>query len=278
MEKLTKKELLLKLRELQDSISESQPDPGEIVPDDEESEKEHEELEEPKKEPQKVKVEAPGKNIEAEIPDISMREFKKDLKWPATMLFVGKRFSGKTSLLLTLLKDQKKKFDNLFVITVSKHTGNLAKLVDDEENIFEPSEFDDNVIEWLLDFQVENPKAKTLLVFDDCIDGKNAPSKLKMLATSGRNFNISMIFCTQVLRGQGAMDPALRKNVDYLFCGRNFMSSCQQLAEEYSNVDLDMKQLKREILKIKDHGWLVYNEKKAQWYRMPESEITVHAR
>lgn len=206
-----------------------------------------------------------------EIPEISLNELKKSIKFPSSILIVGKKFSGKTNLIRSLI--DKKKFDNIFVITLSGHTGNLTKLCSDENNCF--SNIDDEIIEFILDFQVENPKSKTLLIFDDFIDSETTLRKIPkicQIATSGRNFNITCLISSQTV---SQVPTVLRKNAEYLFIGKNYRSSAEQLGKEYANAELSTKELQQKIINIKDHSWLVYDERKGEWKRLPEQEIKV---
>lgn len=218
-------------------------------------------------EPEDEKIEAPKQTI----PTITLEQLKEDIKFPSSILIIGKKFSGKTNLLRNLIN--KKKFDNVFVITLSGHTGNLTKLATDEENII-PG-INDDIIDFILEFQVDNPKSKTCILFDDFIDSERtlrSVPKIMQLATSGRNFNITVLISSQTV---AQVPTAIRKNVEYLLIGKNMMSSAEQLSKEYATAQLPIKELRSQIMNITDHSWLVYDERKGIWQKLPEDQIKV---
>lgn len=212
-----------------------------------------------------------GQDPPVHLPPITMDQLKQDLQFPSSILMIGKKFSGKTNLLRNII--DKKKFNNVFVITLSGHTGNLTKLATDEENIIEG--INDEIIDFMLEFQVNNPKSKTCIVFDDFIDSERtlrAVPKMMKLATSGRNFNITLVISSQTV---AQVPTAVRKNAEYLFIGKNMMSSAEQLGREYATGQIGIKELKKQIMDITDHSWLLYDERKGKWSKLPQGEIKV---
>lgn len=216
-------------------------------------------------------VKEPDKEPEKQLEKITMKEVKEEIIYPSSILMIGKKFSGKTNLIRTLI--DKNKFNNVFIITQSGHTGNLTKLATDPDNIIEI--IDDETIDFILDFQKENKKSKTLIIFDDFIESERtlrAVPKVLKLATSGRNFNVSILVSSQTV---AQVPTGIRKNAEYLFIGKNMMSSAEQLSREYANGQLSIKELKKEIMDITNHSWLFYNERKSKWNYLPETEIKV---
>lgn len=248
---------------------------------------------------EEVKPEEPLK-----IPKITLEELKKEIVFPSTVLVLGKKFSGKTNLIRNLV--DKKKFDVIILFTVSKHTNNLNMLVkgfcpqevkdavgdegeimnkdnmteaeqeDDDDDLCIFEEISDEIIDILLDYQRKNSKSKMLMLFDDFISGANtlkkAP-KILLLATSGRNFGISIIIASQILTP--VLPTAIRKNAEYLLVGKNMLKTSKQLGDEFGTVDLSPKELTQEIQEIRDHSWLFYDERKASWAKLPQDEIQV---
>lgn len=208
------------------------------------------------------------------LPKISLPQIMENIVYPSSILLIGKKFSGKTNVLLNLLLPVKKKFNNIFVITLSGHTGNLTKLATDTDNIL--SHITDEDIEFITDFQTENKKATCLMVFDDFIDSERTlrdVKKIMQLATSGRNFRITLVISSQTV---AQVPTALRKNAEYLFIGKNMSASARTISEEYANHQINPKQLKQEIINIADrHDWLFYDERKAKWYKLPQEEIKI---
>ena len=202
---------------------------------------------------------------------LSMKDLKETIKFPSSILLIGKKFSGKTNLLRNII--DRKKFNNVFVITLSGHTGNLTSLATDPENIIQG--INDDIIDFIIEFQLANKKSKTCIIFDDFIDSERtlrAVPKIMMLATSGRNFGISLVISSQTV---AQVPTAVRKNAEYLFIGKNMMSSADQLSREYATAQLGIKELKKEIIDIQDHSWLMYDERVCKWSKIPQDEIKV---
>ena len=213
-------------------------------------------------------------NFVSSVPIITKKELIKSIKYPSSILFVAKKFAGKSNALLNIINP--KKFDNIFVVTVSGHTGNLNYLVKSKDNIFE--EINDEIIELILDFQVQHPKAKTAIILDDFINSENTLRRVPLimkLATSGRNFGVTLVICSQNLT---SVPPALRKNAEYLFVGKNLWAAAKGLGDEYGTVDLPPKELRTEISNIKDHSFLFYDERKGSWFKIPETEMKVYVK
>lgn len=53
-----------------------------------------------------------------------------EIDWPATVLMIGKKFCGKTNCILNIIGPVKKQFDNIYVITTTKHKNNLNEVRD----------------------------------------------------------------------------------------------------------------------------------------------------
>lgn len=199
---------------------------------------------------------------------------KEIIVYPCTIGIIGKKFSGKSNLLLNLI--DKNKFDTTFIITQSIHTGNLNDLLTDEENLFD--EVDNKFFDMLLDFQKDNPKSRVCLIFDDFINSERTLRDIKRintLASSGRNFNITQVYSSQVLN---ALPPILRKNLEYIFFGRQTYKSIKDVCDEFSTHDKPPKTLAAELIKLssnKRHDWIWFNERESEWNLIPEENISV---
>ncbi len=216
---------------------------------------------------QKAIQEAP---LSAEDPN-PVRELPK-INYPSTVLVIGKRFSGKTTLLLNIIDP--KEFDNVFIITVSEHLGNLNSLCKSEMCIL--NSISDEFIDALVEIHRDNQETKTLLLFDDFI-GSNfdvkKSQKLRLLATSGRNFNISVVFSSQDIVG---IPMLFRRNAEYLFLGAMNANSIEKVAAEYATADMTKKQLEfnlKNIAKDKTHSWLFYDDRESFWRRIEGSDL-----
>lgn len=219
-------------------------------------------------------AEAP--NMEAEVisTEAEPEPEKKlpEIKYPANILLVGKRFSGKSTLILNLIDP--KNFDNVFVVTVSDHTGNLNSLCRNEMCIL--NSISDEFIDKLIEIHKENRQMKTLIIFDDFLGANFEPKKslkMRLLASSGRNFGISVLFSSQDVTGVPTM---FRRNVEYLFLGAMNADSIKKITEQYATADMNKKQLDfnlKELAKAKDNSWLFYDDRKGIWEKIEGSRL-----
>lgn len=205
---------------------------------------------------------------------ICLNDLRHSLEYPCSIGMIGKKFSGKSNLILNLI--DKKKFDNVFVVTQSYHTGNLDDLVSDPDNVL--PNIDDHFINIVTEWQQENPDSKTLIVFDDFIDSERTLRKIPLinkLASSGRNFNVSLIFSSQ---SHSALPPIIRKNLEYLFFGRNLYQSIKSISDEWATHDKPPKQLQQELTQLSKggrHDWMYYNDRNSEWHTIPQEQIEV---
>jgi GTPase SAR1 family protein len=151
-------------------------------------------------------------------------------------IVIGKKGSGKSTLILNLLKKKSspyyKKFDNIYLIspTAGRDT-KFEKLVDElkqedkyydelnDENISEIinrlQEFNDEFIEE----QEENKtkeKPNNLLILDDCLanlPSSNAHSLINKIFTNARHYKLS-IWC--LVQKYNKLNPLIRTNSDLI--------------------------------------------------------------
>ena len=182
-----------------------------------------------------------------------------ELEAPFTILMISKRFGGKTNSILNLIRP--KEWDNIFVVTVSSHTNNLAVLT---VKTMVRKSINDEWIEFLMAYQRKH-NDKTLVIFDDFI-GAGA-KKLKnsewmdSLASTGRNFNISILFSTQKLESVPTM---IRANPDYIMLGRATEKQIKNITDELAmpNIGTDAFRKKmRDIAKRKNYEFLFIDER-----------------
>lgn len=219
-------------------------------------------------------------NMEAQVEPVQAivenpQEIQKRLPtfdYPANVLVIGKRFSGKTTLLLNVIDPEE--FDNVFIITVSDQTGNLNSLCRSDMCIL--NSISDEFIEKLIEIHKENRTTRTLILFDDFLGSDFDPKrsqKMKLLASSGRNFNISVVFSSQDIVGVPMM---FRRNVEYLFLGAMNANSIEKVSREFSTADMPRKQLEvnlKELAKSKEHSFLFYDDRKGTWQKIEGSQL-----
>lgn len=180
-----------------------------------------------------------------------------NINWPATLLLIGKKFCGKTNAILNICRPVIRDFHNVYVITTTKHKNNLNDLVVDPEDP-DPAEkqvqekvlesLSEPFLEALLEHQ-RKTDAKTLLIFDDFIgikgiSLKHSPS-MKLLASSGRNFNVSMIFSTQ---DAVEMMTTFRRNGEYVMIGDNDADAIDLLGQTMADAVVGKRMMKDKII------------------------------
>lgn len=145
---------------------------------------------------------------------------------PTTHLIIAKKGSGKSSLLINMLKSKNaynKKFDNIYLFSPTcrgdSKFDSLVGELDPEGKVIDDltPESLHKVLENIKDFN-ENFKKKreplNLIIFDDCYHqllkrGKDA-AVLNKLITQARHYKTSLIFCIQRFK----CSPLLRSNSD----------------------------------------------------------------
>lgn len=202
-----------------------------------------------------------------------------ELDWPGTVLLIGKKFSGKTNAILAFLREHKNYFDNVYVITTTKHKNNLNELVIDVNDPDPPEkQIQEKVLESLsepfLESLIQHQKdtdAKTLLIFDDFIGIKGIKLKhspnMKLLASSGRNFNISMVFSTQ---DAVEMMTTFRRNGEYLLIGDNDEDAIDLMAKTMASAVIPKQMMRQKIMDaaMNEYQFLYVDKRKKKNYRV----------
>jgi len=189
---------------------------------------------------------------------------KVEIEFPSTSLIVAKKFSGKTNLIIDII--DKSKFTNIFIISGTGHLGHLDKLIDSPDQMLD--NISEEFIRRLLEFQVENPDSRTLLIFDDFVGMTNDPKKsdkMRKLATSGRNFNISIVFSSQDLI---PIPTLIRRNAEYIFIGNNSSKVNTVLADTYSSIALPKPlfvEKLNEIARKQEKEFLFIDDRRQNW-------------
>lgn len=185
------------------------------------------------------------------------------LRFPSTTLIIAKKFSGKTNLILNIVNP--KDFDNIFIVSATGHTGNFNSIADSDHILDGISE---EFIEILLKFHVEKTDAKTMIIFDDFIgldfDPKKS-QKMRLLASSGRNFNISIVFSSQDLV---SIPPLIRRNSEYLFIGNNTSNVIEKLSTDLAFPSLGKQKMIDSLVKIskaKDFEFLFLDDREQEF-------------
>lgn len=219
---------------------------------------------------------AKDKQTEEDKPAMSPndeRHRKPDIEWPCTVACVAKKFAGKTTALLNMKDEITSYFDNVFVITKTKHKHNLDELASSPDHIL--SDMSEEFIELLLEHQ-EETQAKTLMIWDDFIGMEFEPrysKQLKLLAASGRNFELSMWFSSQDLV---EIPTIIRRNSEYLLLGNNYESTIDGLAKQLALPGMGKRQFRlllEKISKRKDHEFLYVDDRNQDWWVWKPEEM-----
>lgn len=203
---------------------------------------------------------------------LNIKDAVKKIIFPCNVLVCGRTWSGKSVLIKNLI--EKRNFSNVWLISqTATSTGEYDKLIDKD---FQFETIDEDLIDFIYEFQEDNPRSKQLIILDDFIDGPrtlhNIP-KLVKLATSGRHKNISLIISTQNLT---SIPAAIRKQNLCVFAGKQFMSSAEAFGKDFANNQMNMKELKKRIMDIGGrHDWLMLDAREAEWYVIPQEEINL---
>jgi hypothetical protein len=192
--------------------------------------------EESKKEPEKESVvvqDSRFKTVDASYITSKAHEF-------FSMCICGPSLSGKTTLLLDILSrfvEHKRYAEYVIVSPTAKATKFFDKYLTDKEGII--SEYDDAVIQDLLDRQAACPKAmrkSVCLVIDDCIGSSQGMQRSKTFAdlwALARNMHMTVIMLSQAVNRQ-FLPKIARCNCHILACcGLRGKSCIETLRSDY---------------------------------------------
>jgi hypothetical protein len=157
-------------------------------------------------------------------------------KPPFTMALVAPTKSGKSNLIVNLLKNSyfgyDDVFDEIYYISPTVGIDETLRSINEDDDIIKIDEEDDlKYLDDILNDIVKNQKSKAkeerepvLIVLDDCLDYLKKSKRLDSLPSYSRHYNISIIITSQVFN---ALPIKLRKN-----------ASCYLIARIYNNKDL----------------------------------------
>ena len=167
--------------------------------------------------------------------------------FPFIGLLYGKKYSGKSVLIKYLIWTYREKFSYIVVFSATAEANDAYSFLPKE---FVHSKFEPEVLKNIIAKQLkavkncktpeERAKApQVLIVFDDCIgmEGldwrKKNNNELKLLFSSNRHWNISMLISSQ---GVKEIPPLLRMNCDGAFIFRSLNNSLEDLYTCYSTM------------------------------------------
>jgi len=126
----------------------------------------------------------------------------------------------------------------------------------------------ESLSEAFLEELIEHQKktdAKTLLIFDDFIGIKGLKirhsANMKLLASSGRNFNVSIVFSSQ---DAVEISKTFRRNPEYVLIGDNDEDAVDLMAKTMASVTIPKPTMREKIASVcrKDYHFLFIDRRK----------------
>jgi hypothetical protein len=151
--------------------------------------------------------------------DFSIRKFDlSKIKDHKTIVIVGRRGTGKTTLITDILYHKRKLPAGLVVSGTEAGNGYYRKFVPDS---FIYEQYDEDVIKRLIDRQTNLKKLKAkhsdcFLLLDDCLFKPSImrSETMRFLFMNGRHFSLMVVLAAQYLMD---IPAAVRSNTDYIF-------------------------------------------------------------
>jgi hypothetical protein len=162
-------------------------------------------------------------------------------KPPFTLALIAPTKSGKSNLIVNLLKNSYFGYDDVFeeiyYISPTVNLDDTLKAISEDDEIIKIDEEDDlKFLDDILNDIVKNQKAKPkeerepiLIVLDDCLDYLKKSKRLDSLPSYSRHYNISIIITSQVYN---ALPTKLRKNASAYLIARIYNYKDLQNIEE----------------------------------------------
>jgi hypothetical protein len=162
-------------------------------------------------------------------------------KPPFTLALIAPTKSGKSNLIVNLLKNSYFGYDDIFkeIYYISPTVGideTLRSINEDDDIIKIDQEEDLQYLDDILNDIVKSQKSKSkeerepvLIVLDDCLDYLKKSKRLDSLPSYSRHYNISIIITTQVYN---ALPTKLRKNASAYLIARIYNNKDLQNIEE----------------------------------------------
>jgi hypothetical protein len=142
-----------------------------------------------------------------------------EMKPHRTVLIVGRRGSGKSTLMEDLLMHMARRVDFGLFFTPTEESATVFRRHAPESWCYDS--FNQPKIEEMLGMQRDlsrtNQQRSLLIVLDDCMYDKKVLKStcIRDLHMNGRHLRVQFVTCVQYLMDVG---PELRSNIDYVFC------------------------------------------------------------
>lgn len=156
------------------------------------------------------------------------------MKNDRTILVLGKRGSGKTTLVKDIVFNLRKKLDTGFVITPTIDTQIEFEDCFPKSHIYDEYNIETvrNIVDSAESLKAQNIERHILLIVDDCMYDNSVMKTVEMrkIHMNGRHFNITLINSVQYLMDIG---PAIRGQIDYVFCLKEGTKSTREKLYKY---------------------------------------------
>lgn len=203
---------------------------------------------------------------------LKIRRFPIDeMKPHRVILIIGKRGTGKSTLLYDILYHLRKKIDLPFAMSPTFDTVRMFEKCMPKSCIFDEYSLEavQNIIKQMKALKELGKDRSALLAMDDCMFDKTVlkSKEIREVFMNGRHFNVYFVNCMQYVMD---MSPDLRSQVDYLFVLKeNIISNRQKIWKYFFGMFEKYNEFSAVMDKCtNNHECLVLDNTK------PESEIT----
>lgn len=175
---------------------------------------------------------------------LSIKKFNMDtIKQDRMILIVGKRGTGKSTLLKDLLYRLRKKIDIGIAMTPTLDTVKMFEECIPRSLIY--NDYRIEVVKTMLasmkSLEQQEKLRHALLVMDDCMFDKSIlkTKEMREIHMNGRHFKLSFINCMQYVMDMG---PDLRSQIDYVFALKeNIIKNRKKMHENFFGMFNDYK-------------------------------------
>jgi len=186
------------------------------------------------------------------------------LIYPCSILILGRKNSGKTTILYNIIKYYSNPIEKIYIYTATPHQSIYDKIAEDERvRIFDTLPEKDELGEIIIERKEDGKFIQKLVVFDDFYSEINKNKDYEFindLFTKGRHFNCSICELSQVIFN---INMAKRLNADYIFlCKFTNMRAVKTLfLQIYDNPNLLLEAYKKAIKENDGHGFLLIDNR-----------------
>ena len=184
-----------------------------------------------------------------------------------TIILAAKRRSGKTQLILNMVKENKHRFNKCFLISTTEEINQDFKDIINKDCIF--NEYNEDWMNLLMkklkeklisqDEKNDEEPYRVLLILDDILSDSSLHSSksLTNLFTRGRHYKITLLISCQYIN---LLPVCCRINTDYLFCGQQNAQSIDILCSQYRSGNISKKEFIALVNKCtEDYSFLLIN-------------------